>query len=211
MVPDPSALMLPNSSCNPPALSGVVMLRTYDPFKLPLLKFFCVTFTSVDAFADPECTLTEIRPNFTPLTVPLLTVATEVSVEPQLAVEVMSFVEPSLKVAVAFSCRLFPTLTAELEGEIAIDVTVGAAVVVLLLPELVDPTPQLTRQASENAARETGANLKDIPNDLRLAQSEGGSTSFATTFSTDAPKSMKLLHRSGAGFRSMCKLLHTDG
>src|SRR6185369_438533 len=91
--PLPSAVMLPASNCSPCGLLPA-RLKAYAPLRLALLKFLTVTFNRVDALADPEATWIVTTPIATPLTLPALTVASDVLAEFQVAVELISFCVP---------------------------------------------------------------------------------------------------------------------
>jgi hypothetical protein len=56
---------------------------------------------------------------------PALTVANDVLAEFQVAVELMSFCVPSLRVAIALSCKVCPIVTAEFCGDKMMDLTVA--------------------------------------------------------------------------------------
>src|ERR1700681_2141292 len=147
MLPLPSAVTLPASDRNPCVLLPE-RLKAYAPLRLALLKFLLVTLNRVDALADPEATWIVTTPKATPLTLPALTVANDVLAEFQVAVELMSFCVPSLRVAIALSCKVCPTLTAEFCGDKAMELTVAEDIEFEL--ELLT-SPQPTRHIADTS------------------------------------------------------------
>jgi hypothetical protein len=158
ILPLPSAVMLPASDRSPCALLPV-RLKAYAPLRLAWLKFLLVTFNRVDALADPEATWIVTTPNATPLTLPALTVANDVLAEFQVAVELMSVCVPSLRVAIALSSKVCPTLTAEFCGDKAMDLTVADDVEFEL--ELLT-SPQPTRHIASTSVTVTHGFLNSI-------------------------------------------------